>query len=181
MITKPGIFFAGSNLSGKNVSKIYRKLKDLKGIFLDQQAYAAANPEELVYEVETYCPVADGTEGGLFFGITKLYSGMIGNEYYLTKGHFHQIRNRAEFYWCIEGEGALLMMNGAGETRAESMMPGSLHYIDADTAHRVANMGKIPLIFGAVWPADAGHDYDTIVKSGFSKRLVQINNEPALI
>jgi glucose-6-phosphate isomerase len=61
------------------------------------------------------------------------------------------------------------------------MYPGSLHYIHGYTAHRTANTGNDILSFGACWPSDAGHDYDTISKRGFSKILVQQNGQPALI
>jgi hypothetical protein len=36
----------------------------------------------------------------------------------MTKGHFHAIENRAEYYWGIEGEGILLLMDKKRNTRA---------------------------------------------------------------
>jgi glucose-6-phosphate isomerase len=99
----------------------------------------------------------------------------------MTKGHFHAIENRAEYYWGIEGEGILLLMDKQGETKAEYMFPGSLHYIPGATAHRVVNTGNLILRFGACWPSDAGYNYDAIMKEGFSKRVKQINNKPTLM
>jgi glucose-6-phosphate isomerase len=126
-------------------------------------------------------PVAKGTEGGLFFGLTHLYPGKVGDEYFMAKGHFHAIENRAQYYWGIEGEGILLLMDKERETKAEHMFPGSLHYIPKTTAHPVVNTGNPISRFGTCWPSDAGYNYDAITREGFSKRVKQINNKPTLI
>lgn len=175
------VHFSGTQLTGKPVSRISRKLKDLQAVFCENAAYRALSPETLVYDVASYLPVEEGTEAGLFFGITYLYPGKVGDEYFMTKGHFHQKRNRAEIYWCIEGEGMLLLMDEQRNTRAEKMYPGSLHYINGHTAHRTANTGKGTLCFGAVWPSDAGHDYDSISLEGFSSILIDQGGKPVLV
>jgi len=180
MIQLPTTFFTATNLTSKTVNKIQRTIKDLTGIYKDEAAFSAEDTNKKMYEVATYLPVAEGTEGGLFFGITYLQPGLIGNEYYMTKGHFHTIENRAEYYWCIEGKGMLILMDKDRNTWGEAMQPGSLHYIKGFTAHRVANTENDVLIFGACWPSDAGHDYEAIAKNGFSKRLFNINGIPAL-
>ena len=97
-------------------------------MFVDQKAFEEQDPSQIAYEVESYFPVPEGTEGGLFFGITRLQPGMIGNEYMMTKGHSHIIENRAEFYWGIEGEG-MLFMDKDRNMRAEKMFPGSFTFI----------------------------------------------------
>ena len=181
MIHQPNILFKGKELKGDNVRRLTRKLKDLPGIFEDQQAFEKEDQEKIVYEVASYFPVEEGTEGGLFFGMTYLHPGTIGREYHMTKGHFHQRENRGEYYWCIEGKGMLILMDKLRNTWAEEMYPGSLHYIKGYTAHRVANTGNGILTFGACWPSDAGHDYDTIAQNGFSKRLLEIDGKPVLI
>src|SRR6476659_7816457 len=170
-ITHPEVIFSGTTLIGKPVEKLTRTIGDLKGLFADQNAF----------EDESYFPVKEGTEGGLFFGITRLQPGTIGNEYLMTKGHSHVIENRAEFYWGIEGEGMLLFMDKDRNTWAEKMYPGSLHYISGFTAHGVCNTGISVLSFGACWSSDAGHNYEMIAKKGFSKRLMKINGEPQLV
>ncbi len=65
--------------------------------------------------------------------------------------------------------------------RTEKMHPGSLHYIPAHTAHRVANTGSALLSFGACWPSDAGHDYEEIARNGFAARLVNRDGKPRLV
>lgn len=180
-ITVPDIEYNGRHLKGEPVERVVRKIKDLKDIFYDKLALDKMDPQQVVYEVESYLPVPQDTTGGLFFGITFIHPGTVGGEYFMTKGHFHKILDRAEFYWCIEGEGMLILMDKNRNTWAEKMYPGSLHYINGYTAHRTANTGTGILSFGACWPADAGHDYDTISQHGFSKILVNQNGVPALV
>lgn len=136
---------------------------------------------ETVYEVEAYLPVAEGTVGGLFFGVTKLQPGKVGDEYFMTRGHYHARSDRGEFYWGIQGEGYVLLMSRDRSVRTEKMYSGSLHYIPEHTAHRVANTGSELLSFGACWPSDAGHDYDEIAKNGFAARLLNKNGNPQLV
>jgi glucose-6-phosphate isomerase len=82
----------------------------------------------------------------------------------------------------MEGEGMLILMNeDRTHTWAEKMEPGSVHYINGFTAHRTANTGSGILSFGACWPSDAGHDYDTISEHGFSKILVDGGGVPTLV
>jgi len=106
-ITSPGITISRIHLEGKNINRIVRRIKDLEGLFADKDAFDQTDQDMIVYEVESYFPVSDGTEGGLFYGITHIKHGKIGNEYFMTKGHSHIIENRAEYYWGIEGEGVL--------------------------------------------------------------------------
>ncbi len=176
----PEVFFQGSLLAGEKVSKSARTLADLQGIFHDEAAFARLDTTRIVYRVSSYLPVAESTPGGLYMGITTLLPGKVGNEYFMTKGHFHAERDRAEFYWGVEGEGMLLLMDAGRRTWAERMFPGSLHYIPGGVAHRVANTGYAPLVFAAAWPSDAGHDYAAIAAGGFSARLVDIDGVPTL-
>jgi glucose-6-phosphate isomerase len=181
-IVLPKLRFAKNRLSGESIDRLERRIGDLDDIFSDRAAYAALPADRLVYEVESSFPVPDGTEGGLFLGITYIHPGRVGQEYFMTKGHYHKIRNRAEIYICMEGEGMLILMNEEGtHTWAEKMEPGSIHYINGYTAHRTANTGDTILSFGAFWPSDAGHDYETISQHGFSRILVDQGGIPTLV
>ena len=179
-IVEPVITFTDAKLEGRNITKIDRRLRELKDIFFDKAALEKMDPDTLVYEVESYLPVEPDTEGGLFYGITNIHPGFVGNEYFMTKGHFHKIRNRGEFYCTLQGEGMLILMDENRNTWAEKMFPGSIHYIKANTAHRTANTGNSTLSFSAFWPSDAGYDYATISERGFSKILIQKNGRPEL-
>ena len=180
-IVEPEITFIDEKLEGNNIDKIDRKLKNLKDIFFDKEALEKMDGDTIVYEVESYFPVEQNTEGGLFYGITYIHPGTVGNEYFMTKGHFHKIRNRGEFYCTLQGEGMLILMDENRNTWAERMYPGSIHYIKGNTAHRTANTGDTILSFSAFWPSDAGHDYATISEEGFSKILVKQDGKPALV
>lgn len=180
-VLTPAIMFLNSQLSGSEVIRSVKRLSQLKGIFEDEDAFNKMDGDQVAYEVDAYYPVAMGTEGGLFFGLTHLYPGTVSDEYFMTYGHFHNIENRAEYYWGIEGEGMLLLMDKDRNTRAEIICAGSLHYIPGSMAHRVVNTGNTILRFGACWPSDAGHDYATIGSEGFSKRVKEMENKPVLI
>lgn len=180
-ISEPEIIFIHEKLEGIKIKKIDRRIKNLKDIFSDKVALEKMDPEKIVYEVESYLPVEHNTEGGLFYGITYIHPGVVGNEYFMTKGHFHKIRNRGEFYCTLQGEGMLILMDDERNTWAEKMFPGSVHYIKGNTAHRTANTGDSIFSFSAFWPSDAGHDYATISEQGFSKILIKKNGTPVLI
>lgn len=169
------------NLIGGKVIEAKKCLNDLVGFFDDESKRSEMKQDELIYEVLSLLPVKENTEGGLFFGRTIIHPGKVGDEYYMTKGHFHSNSNRAEYYWGLEGEGMLILMNRDRNTWAERIFPGSLHYIPGHVAHRTANISNIRLIIGACWPSDAGHDYDEIQNNGFSSRLMEVNGKPQLI
>jgi glucose-6-phosphate isomerase len=181
-ILKAPLNFRDMQLSGASLDRLSRRIGDLGDIFYDRKAYAGMPMDRTVYEVVSGFPVPEGTEGGLFLGITYIHPGKVGDEYFMTRGHFHKIRNRAEIYICMEGEGMLILMSeDRAATWAERMEPGSIHYIKGYTAHRTANTGSGVLSFGAFWPSDAGHDYATISEHGFSKILVDRGGVPALV
>lgn len=179
-IQLPQVFFTNHCLSGEEVIRSTRLLADLEGVFGDQAAFDSSDKNRVIYHVSSYLPVKEHTPGGLYMGITTLYPGKVGNEYFMTKGHFHEHSDRAEFYWGVEGEGMLILMDEQRNVRAERMFPGSLHYIPGKVAHRVANTGYGKLVFAACWPSDAGHDYGTIATGGFARRLIDINGVPTL-
>jgi len=168
-------------LKGEGIIASEKRMKDLTGIFEDTSAALSIDPEILVYRVQAHLPVPENTLGGLFLGTTTIQPGRVGEEYYMTRGHFHSKSDRGEYYWCMHGTGMLIMMSADRITHAEKMFRGSLHYINKNTAHRVANTGLVPLIFGACWPSDAGHDYKSIERTGFSARLKEKNGIPCLI
>jgi glucose-6-phosphate isomerase len=175
------IDWTSGQILGADVEESTKKLGDLAGLFLDQKAFQAMNSETEIYRVRFWKPVVDGTPGGLFWGTTTLNPGRVGDEYFMTHGHFHAVPDRAEFYATIRGTGQLILISEGGETTLQSMTPGSLHYIPGYTAHRVANTGTEPLVFVASWPSDAGHDYARVRKAGFGKRLVRRDGKPCLV
>jgi glucose-6-phosphate isomerase, archaeal len=171
----------GLLLPNAHVRETAKTLGQLEKIFMDENARRTMDPNTVVYRVQAWCPVAEGTEGAQFWGTTVIEPGQVGSEYFMTHGHFHLKRDRTEYYGTVEGQGALILMSENRETRMETMFPGTLHFIPPRTAHRVANTGKVPLRIVACWPSDAGHDYDVIRRSGFSARLLDVDGKPSLV
>ena len=169
------------HLTGGEVAQSRRTLGERRCVFAGEAARAAMDQQTVVYEVQSHAAVAEGTPGGLFFGTSNVMPGQVDGEYFMTKGHYHARRECAEYYWCIEGKGALILMDETGRCWFESMQPGSLHYIPGHVAHRLANTGDVPLRVGACWPSDAGHDYAAIAETGFSARLKAVDGVPTLV
>ena len=177
----PRVDLATARLCGAGVESRETRLGDLVGVFRDEAAWRAMPGEAVVYRVQAHLPVEEGVEGGLFFGNTVLEPGRVGDEYYMTRGHFHAERNRGEYYVGVAGSGALILMDESRRAWWEPMSPGTIHYVPGHTAHRVANVGSEPLSFLACWPSDAGHDYEAIAAGGFSARLREMGGTPTLV
>ena len=157
-----------------------RRLSDLRGLFHDQAAYEAlmAAGDPVVYEVyEVRVPEEDGH---LLSCTTVIHPGRVGREYFFTKGHYHLREPRAEIYTCLQGEGYLLLGNREGNARSIAMTPGVSAYIPPYWAHRTLNTGNHPFVFYGVWPADSGHDYDSIRRTGFPLRVFEEQGKPAV-
>jgi len=163
-------------------SRIARTASDMRGYYADGPALErlireAGDP--LHYEVfETPLPEA---EGNLMFCISKLQPGLVGDEYFMTKGHYHQVSGAAEIYLCLRGEGLMLMKTASGECVAEPMRRGRLVYVAPHWAHRSINAGEEPLISLCLYPAGAGHNYGDIEREGFPRRVVRSGSGPTLV
>lgn len=150
---------------------LVRKASDMRGYYKDeaalQQLVARGNPVH--YEVfEKHIPEE---YGHLLLCISKLYSGRVGDECFMTKGHYHTISGTAEVYLCLRGQGYMMMKTAAGQCVAEPMQRNRMVYVPPHWAHRSINTGNEPLISFCVYPADAGHNYGDIATEGFPKRV----------
>ncbi|QNN25488.1 glucose-6-phosphate isomerase [Planctomycetales bacterium ZRK34] len=168
-------------LEGPELATSQRTIGDLSGVFENEAARQAMSADRVVYRVTACMPVPDGTPGGLYFGTSFIESGRVGDEYFMTRGHWHRKIDTAEYYWGIAGEGVLILMDEARRCWAERVVPGSLHYIPGRVAHRLANVGDQMLAVGACWGSEAGHDYAAIERDGFSARLKSIDGAPTLV
>ncbi len=160
------------SLLGNGVQQSEKTLGQLEGIFSDRSAFAAMDSSQVVYRVQWVAAEGMEREGGLLWGNTTIEPGKVGDEYFMTHGHSHVKRDRAEFYATVQGQGMLVLMDEHRRGSYEQMKPGSLHYINGSVAHRVVNTGSSQLRFVACWHADAGHDYGTIAEEGFSLRVL---------
>ncbi len=159
-----------------------RRLSQLAGCFADEAATLRAleGGDPLVYTVSSVDPGSG--PGDLHCGLGVLYPGMVGNEYFLTKGHYHERREAAEFYIGLDGSGLMLLEDEeSGLSRLEALSAGRMVYVPGYTAHRTINTGSEPLRYFGVYPADAGHDYGAIAERNFLKKVVEEAGVPVLL
>ncbi|MCW2954363.1 MAG: glucose-6-phosphate isomerase [Conexibacter sp.] len=161
-------------------STIERRLSHMRGMYADAEAERAALAQDdaLVYEVYQY----DMPEfvGELVVCTTVLHPGKVGDEFFMTKGHFHEQRDRAEVYYGLSGEGRLLLAKD-DEFADVPMGASTVAYVPPYWAHRTVNTGDEPLVFLAVYPGDAGHDYGTIETDGFPQLVVERDGAVAVL
>jgi glucose-6-phosphate isomerase len=158
---------------------VERYLSDMQGYFVDQTAYAVAlakgNP--LLYTVAAVEPATG--DGALHYGIGRILPGRIGDEYFMTKGHFHAWRPAAEYYIGLSGEGVMLLESEDGSEREMvPLLPDSAVYVPGHIAHRTVNTGTQPLVYLGIYPAEAGHDYGAIAERNFYSVIVERAGKP---
>ncbi|HGA2726414.1 TPA: glucose-6-phosphate isomerase family protein [Enterobacter hormaechei] len=158
---------SGIFANGPLITKTTR-LADLPGVFIAKDAWRGCESQQRVYDVEMLD--SPSNDGALYVGVTHLCAGRIGEEFFMTRGHFHQRREQGEVYFGLRGCGLLLLQTASGVARLERVMPGSVHIIPSFTAHRLINTGEETLSALAVWPSVAGHDYAALA-DGFALRV----------
>lgn len=158
-----------------------RRVSDLKMMFHDQaavqQAISAGDP--IVYDI-CYHPFPT-SKSDMSLGVSRILPGKVGDEYYMTKGHIHERDDQPEIYFCVKGEGYLLLQTADGEFRAERWTPGMITHIPPMWAHRAVNTGTDTLVFVASYHLSAGHDYRLIEEKGFRQILVERDGKPAFV
>src|SRR6187431_65574 len=98
---------AAGTMSGAT-GRYQKRLADLAGLYADEAAFQAAvatGGETIVYDVADFRPSAKS--GDLIFGITRMSPGLIGDEFYLTRGHIHAQADRPEIYYGQAGDGLM--------------------------------------------------------------------------
>ncbi len=156
--------------------------KNVKRFGSDMRGYYMREPEDTSrLHYETFERAVPHVSGEIVENITIVYPGRVGDEYFMTKGHFHENSMSAEVYFCISGSGFLLMEYSPSELEMLPMTRGRSVHVPPGWAHRSANVGDTPLVIYALYPADAGHDYERVKQNGFSRRLVRgANGTPVL-
>lgn len=163
-------------------SHIVRKLSSLKGQFHDQLAYnkMLAENDPVIYEV--YEVKRPEVAGELIQGLTIVHPGKVGDEYFMTKGHFHTLLETAEVYLCLSGQGYMVMEIPEGDWAVERLCLHNVLYVPPCWAHRLVNTSPDEeLVTYFVYPANAGHDYGTIEKQGCRKLILNQNDEPTIV
>ena len=158
-----------------------RKLSDMKGMFFDAEAERRTleKGDPLIYSFSE--KILPEENGHLQLATTIIYPGKIGDEYFMTKGHYHRRSDTSEAYMGMDGEGYLVAQTAEGDFEPIPIRPGVVAYIPPYWGHRMVNTGSAPFVFFAVYPGDAGHNYGDIEKAGFVRVLVERNGKPLLI
>lgn len=160
---------------------IVRRLSSMPGQYYDQAAYAAMLAQDDVILYEVYEIARPEVAGELMTGLSIVHPGKVGDEYFMTKGHFHAVLETAEIYYCLRGQGYMLMETPQGDWALEELLPGNVLYIPPYWSHRSINTGGEKLVTFFAYPGHAGHDYATIERFGFRKRVVERNGQPTVV
>ncbi|WP_135552630.1 glucose-6-phosphate isomerase family protein [Paenibacillus cymbidii] len=144
-----------------------RTLSQLQALYTDREAVERqlAEGDPVVYEVYELPHPNDETD--LLVNITVLYPGKVGEEPFMTKGHFHAEPDTAEAVIGLSGSGEMLIQRRNGELRRLVVAEGKISYAGGGWSHRVINTGDVPLVFFAVSGANIVHDYDTAARLNF--------------
>lgn len=158
------------------------RLSNLKGFFHyenDVNKMLAGGKDPLIYEY--YENSQPTVEGNLNFGVTIIYPGKVGKEYFLTRGHYHAKEGTAEVYYGLKGVGIMVLQTKKGESKWIQLGQGQVGYVPPFWAHRTVNTGKKKLYILFAYPSDSGHNYDTIKQKGFSKLVIEERGRPKIV
>jgi len=161
---------------------IIRRLSSMKGQYLDQQAYQKmlSHTDRVLYEV--YELKRPEIVGELLHGISIVHPGKVGQEFFMTKGHFHTLLETAEVYNCLKGQGVMVMETPEGDWAVEELYPSRVLYVPPCWAHRSVNTSRTDdLVTFFVYPGNSGHDYGTIEQQGFRKLVIEESGQPVVI
>jgi glucose-6-phosphate isomerase len=150
---------------------LVRRASDMRGYYRDPAALEKIISDGDPVHYEVFEKVIPEEEGHLLLCISKLYPGVVGDEFFMTKGHYHAVPATAEVYLCIQGEGYMMMKTKDGQCATQGMRRHRMVYVPPCWAHRSINTGNVLLISFCVYPGNAGHNYGDIASQGFPKRL----------
>jgi glucose-6-phosphate isomerase, archaeal len=148
-----------------------RRLSDMAGAYEDREAVSellSAGLDPVIYS--GYDADVPHASGHVRFRTTIVRPGVIGAEFFMTKGHHHR-PDAAEVYVGMSGSGLMIMETRGGEFATAELLPSAAVYVPPGWAHRTVNTADKPLVFLAVYPGDAGYDYEAIEQRGFSRRV----------
>lgn len=163
------------------LEKVERRMSDMAKQFHDTAAAQTLieQGDPLLYEV-LYHPF-ETSKSDMAMCLTRIFPGTVGDEYHMTKGHLHECDDQPEIYFCLQGEGYLLLQTLDGEFRAERWSAGTLSHIPPMWAHRTVNTGAVDLVFVSVFNLSAGHDYAVVEAKGFKRLVVVREGQPTLV
>ena len=159
-----------------------RLLSAMRAYFANATAYEGLLAAGDIALYEVYEVLRPERPGELLHGTSILHPGKVGDEYFMTKGHFHAVIETAEVYHVLQGEGLMVMETLEGNWAVEELRPGRVLYVPPGWAHRTVNTGNSEdLITLFVYPGHSGHDYGTIASQGFRKLVLEHDGAPAIV
>jgi glucose-6-phosphate isomerase, archaeal len=160
---------------------VERRLSDLAPMYYDQETVRSlvAGEDPLIYEIFYYSFPASKSDWGV--GVSRIKPGTVGDEYNMTKGHFHEQDDQPEVYICTKGTGYLLMETAEGAFKAEEFRPGVVTHIPGHWSHRVVNTGSEDLSYIGVYSLSAGHVYDRVLERGYAQIIVERDGKPLFL
>lgn len=151
------------NLEKNYTKKVIRNLKNIRKLFLDQDAVKIILKEKNPKIYEVFIKKA----GKLCIALTIIKPGTIGKEYYFTKGHKHKQKIK-EYYILTEGKGKLLIQNKT--TKIIELKKDKMVVVPKNSAHRLINTGDESLKVLTIYASTSGHVYNTKFKKRIFKR-----------
>ena len=121
---------------------IKRSLSAMRNQYHDEQAYEALLNQQDYVLYEVYEVKRPEIAGELLQGISIVHPGKVGDEFFMTKGHFHSELDTAEVYYCLQGEGLMVMETPEGEWAVEKLIPEKVLYVPPRWAHRSVNTSR---------------------------------------
>ncbi|MBS7653813.1 MAG: glucose-6-phosphate isomerase family protein [Candidatus Bathyarchaeia archaeon] len=154
-----------------------RKIKDMKGYFQNEEARSLMDPETIVYRVYRKM------HPEISYGITEIFPGKVGCEYFMTKGHFHKRIEAPGIYLCLKGLGIAILQheNEAYPTLIAPFEKGTIALMAPFYAHRVINIGEENLIFIGFSATDSGFMYGPLERKGFKFLIVERENQVSFL
>lgn len=170
-----------SGLVDQGAGLVERRLSEMAPFFADQNAVAEITRTEnrLIYDMVHHYFLTSVSD--MSMAVSRIQPGKVGDEYHMTKGHFHARDDQPENYFCLQGTGFLLMETLDGDFRAVPWKPGVLTHIPGQWAHRVVNTGKDVLFFVSAFHKAAGHEYRRVEENGFAQIVVEREGKPVVI
>jgi glucose-6-phosphate isomerase len=154
----------------------------MQGQFSDKTAFEAMLQREDMVLYEVYEVKRPEIAGELPHGLSIVHPGKVGAEYFMTKGHFHAVLDTAEIYYCLRGQGVMVMETPEGECAVEQLQPHRVLYVPPRWAHRSVNTDpNEDLVSLFIYPGNAGHDYGSIEAHGFRKLVLERGGAPEIV
>lgn len=158
-------------LRASAASHSLRRLSELSaGHGLSHSRNLDGADDPVVYEVFEWTTGSSPTD--LLSAVTVLYSGPDPERPFHTRGHFHRDPDGGELVVGLEGTGRLHLLSRQGDVQQVAIEPLTWAQVPPGWAHRVTNLGPVPMVFLSSCSAVVGHDYEGVTKEPWVDELL---------